>query len=103
MNPRYSEDAIPGWQETVRIQRAKIEELASALREAQRNLQQSQARLNACRMPPSARTVLFTQTITSFANHLAAARHLQYPYVAWNDQLYTVDEVQLGSLSDFGL
>lgn len=102
-NPRFSEDAIPGWQEAERIQRAKIEELRSSLREAERNLEMTRARLNACRMPPSARNVLFTQLVTSFAVHLAAARHLQYPYVAWNDQVYTVDEVLLGSLSDFGL
>lgn len=99
----FRQDAIPGWQQTERIQVARIEQLERDLTDEQRKLAETRAYLSACLTPPSARNVLFTHTLTGMAEHFENARRLSYPYVAWNHQLFTAKEVLLGDLTDFGL
>lgn len=99
----FSKDAIRGWEQTERIIQDQIKKLESDLFDQKRKLQETHAYLNVCRTPPTARNVLFTHTITGMQEHFENARYLSYPYVAWNSRLYTVHEVMIGELSDFGL
>lgn len=100
---RYDEAALPGWNQTAELQRKRIITLQEDLRTAEENLRIAEAAIRTCQNPPKARNVLFSQTMTSFENHFENAKRLQYSYVAWNDHLYTVDQIRLGHLDSFGL
>lgn len=100
---RYDASALPGWQQTAELQRNRIVTLQEDLRTAEENLRIAEAAIRTCQNPPKPRNVLFSQTLTSFEIHFENAKRLQYSYVAWNDHLYTVDQIRLGHLDSFGL
>jgi septation ring formation regulator EzrA len=102
MNRRYGKDTIDSWKQAVDIHRQQVNELQNKLSEAKQALKRVEACLGVARNPVSSRNVLFSHTFTSFDKHLENARNLGFPYVAWNDHVYTVDEVMIDTLASFG-
>lgn len=103
MKGQFRPEARESWLQAASIHRAKADELAREFDRVQHKLREAELFAEICSHPPTPNTVLFPQRIISRQALFSSAADLGYRYVAWNDNLFTVDGVNLGSLEDFDL
>lgn len=103
MKGQFRPEARAGWLQTAAIHREMAEKLSSELDRVQFQLRRAELFAEICSHPPTQSTVLFPQRIISRQALFSSAADLGYRYVAWNDDLFTVNGDNLGSLKDFDL